>query len=89
MAYSVSALTTLNLHMNRIKLRVKTQLFLVAMVLFLAACGQRGPLYLPGPGQEPAESNKTAANETAANETAANETEANETEDDRDKTPGT
>jgi len=74
MAYSVSALTTLDLHMNRIKRRVKTQLFLVAMVLFLAACGQRGPLYLPEPEQEPVETHKT---------------EANETEDDGEKTPVT
>ncbi len=79
MAYSVSALTTLNLHMNRIKPRVQIQLFLVTMVLSLAACGQRGPLYLPEPGQEPAKTD----------ETEANETEANETEDDREKTPGT
>ncbi len=74
MAYSVSALTTFDLQMNRIKKRLKTQLFLVAMVLFLAACGQRGPLYLPEPEQEPVETNKT---------------EANETEDDGKKTPGT
>ena len=74
MAYSVSALTTLNLHMNRIKRRVKTQLLLVAIVLFVAACGQRGPLYLPEPEQGPV---------------ATNETEANETEDDGEKTPGT
>jgi len=49
------------------------------MVLFLAACGQRGPLYLPEPGQEPAKTD----------ETETSETEANETEDDREKTPGT
>ena len=87
MAYSVSALTTLDLHMKRIKRSAKTQLFLVAMVLFLAACGQRGPLYLPKPEQAPAKTNETEANETEAsktemNETEANETEANETEDD-------
>jgi predicted small lipoprotein YifL len=87
MAYSVSALTTLDLHMKRIKRRVKTQLFLAAMVLFLAACGQRGNLYLPKPEQAPAKTNETEAsktemNETEANETEANETEANETEDD-------
>ena len=82
MAYSVSALTTLDLHMKRIKRRVKTQLFLAAMVLFLAACGQRGPLYLPKPEQAPAKTNETEANETEANETEANETEDDETEDD-------
>ena len=72
-AYSVSALTTLNLHMKRIKRRVRTQLFLVAAMLFLAACGQRGPLFLPEPEQKPAE---------------PTETEANETGDDSEKTPG-
>ncbi len=60
--------------MNRIKHRVKTQLSLVATVLLLAACGQRGPLYLPEPEQEPVK---------------VNEAEVNETEDDREKTPGT
>ena len=60
--------------MNQIKKKVKTQLFQVAMVLFLAACGQRGPLYLPEPEQEPVETHKT---------------EANETENDGEKTPGT
>ncbi|MEE8495394.1 MAG: lipoprotein [Xanthomonadales bacterium] len=74
MAYSVSALTTLYLHMNRIKRGVKTQLLLAAMVLLLAACGQRGPLYLPEPEQEPVE---------------IIEAETNATGDDREKTPGT
>jgi predicted small lipoprotein YifL len=84
MAYSVSALTTLNLHMKRIKRRVKTQLFLMAMVIFLAACGQRGPLYLPEPEQEPAK-----IIETEANEAEENEAGTKETGDDRDQTPGT
>ncbi len=84
--------------MNRIKRRVKTQLFL-ALVLVLAACGQRGPLYLPEPDQAPAEINETEAKETEAKETEAIETEAIETEDDeteddetgddREKTAGT
>jgi predicted small lipoprotein YifL len=81
MAYSVSALTTHNLRMNRIKPRVITQLFLLAMVLFLAACGQRGPLYLPKPGQEPVKTNETEANETGDDETGDEKTE-----DDRGKT---
>jgi predicted small lipoprotein YifL len=84
MAYSVSALTTLNLHMKRIKRRVKTQLFLMAMVIFLAACGQRGSLYLPEPEQEPAK-----IIETEANEAEENEAGTIETGDDRDQTPGT
>jgi predicted small lipoprotein YifL len=68
MAYSVSALTTLNLHMKRIKRRVKIQLFLVAMMIFLAACGQRGPLYLPEPEQEPINKNEINAGEINADE---------------------
>jgi predicted small lipoprotein YifL len=88
MAYSVSALATLNLHMNRIKRRVKTQLFL-ALVLFLAACGQRGPLYLPEPDQAPAEINETEAKETGDDETEVDGTEDDGTEDDREKTAGT
>jgi predicted small lipoprotein YifL len=91
MAYSVSALTTLNLHMNRIKRRVKTHLFLVALMLVLAACGQRGNLYLPKPEQAPAKTQESAANETKANKTENDETENDETGDDktgedRDKT---
>jgi len=42
MAYSVAALTTFNLHMSRIK----TPLFLAALLFLSMACGQRGPLYL-------------------------------------------
>jgi predicted small lipoprotein YifL len=68
--------------MKRNKRRIKPQLFLVAMVLLLAACGQRGPLYLPEPAP-------VKISEAEANETETKETEANETGDDRDKTPGT
>jgi len=80
--------------MKRIKRRLKIQLFLVAMVIFLAACGQRGNLYLPEPEQEPVkisetEENKAGENEAGENEAEADETGANETGDDGDKTPGT
>jgi len=47
MAYSVSALTLLNLPMNKTRIL----LLLCTFALFVAACGQRGPLYLPEPGQ--------------------------------------
>jgi len=62
------------------------------MVLLLAACGQRGPLYLPE--KAPVKISKAAAigtetNEVDTKETEAKETEENETGDDRDKTPGT
>ena len=63
--------------MKRIKRRLKIQLLLVAMVIFLAACGQRGNLYLPEPEQEPVK----------ISETETNETEENETGDDSEKTP--
>ena len=33
------------------------------MVLIVAACGQRGPLYLPEPKPEPVEKNHTEAND--------------------------
>ena len=48
MAYSVSALTLLNLPMKKTRIL----LLLCAFALFVAACGQRGPLYLPEPGQQ-------------------------------------
>jgi len=94
MAYSVSALTTLNLYMKRFNPRVKPQLLVVATVLLLAACGQRGPLYLPGPEHVPvriskAEANEAEVNEAEANKTEANESEANETGNGREKTSGT
>jgi predicted small lipoprotein YifL len=84
MAYSVSALTTLNLHMKRIKRRVKIQLFLVAMMIFLAACGQRGPLYLPEPEQEPINKNEINAGEINADE--IDEDEIYDDEIDEDET---
>jgi predicted small lipoprotein YifL len=84
MAYSVSALTTLNLHMKRIKRRVKIQLFLVAMMIFLAACGQRGSLYLPEPEQEPINKNEINAGEINADE--IDEDEIYDDEIDEDET---
>ncbi len=75
--------------MKRIKRRSKIQLFLVAMVILLAACGQRGNLYLPEPEQEPVKISETEENKAGENEAEADETGANETGDDGDKTPGT
>jgi predicted small lipoprotein YifL len=49
--------------MPRIKPKVKSQLLLATMVLIVAACGQRGPLYLPEPKPEPVEKNDTEAND--------------------------
>lgn len=68
--------------MNQIKRSVKTQLFLMAMVLILAACGQRGPLYLPEPKQTPLEKKNT---ETV--NTEANKAEVKKTQDDGKKSP--
>jgi predicted small lipoprotein YifL len=82
MAYSVSALTTLILHMKRIKRRSKFQLFLVAMVIFLAACGQRGNLYLPEPEQEPINKNEINAVEIDEDEIDDDEIDEDEIGDD-------
>jgi predicted small lipoprotein YifL len=49
MAYSVAALTIFNLPMNG---KYLLTLLICALMLLLTACGQRGPLYLPEPGQE-------------------------------------
>ncbi len=74
--------------MNRINRRVKTQLFLLAMVLLLSACGQRGPLYLPEKEQGSVESKETEATKTEVTDTEEHETGEKETEDDRENTPG-
>lgn len=48
MAYSVSALTPPNLPMKKTRIT----LLICAFALLVAACGQRGPLYLPEPTQQ-------------------------------------
>jgi predicted small lipoprotein YifL len=48
MAYSVSALTGPNLPMKKTRIL----LLICAFALLVAACGQRGPLYLPEPAPE-------------------------------------
>ena len=55
---------------------LRTQLFLTGIVIFLVACGQRGPLYLPEPEQEPAKTTDSTSESTS------------ETEDDGEKTSG-
>ena len=64
--------------------RLRTRLFLVGMVIFLVACGQRGPLYLPEPEPEPA---KTTHPSSGATSESTNES-TSETEDDGEKTSG-
>jgi predicted small lipoprotein YifL len=60
MAYSVSALTPPNLPMKKSRIL----LLICAFALLVAACGQRGPLYLPEPTQEaPAAEEKEDNNE--------------------------
>ncbi len=49
--------------MPRIKPKIKSQLLLATMVLMVAACGQRGPLYLPESKPEPVEKNDSEAND--------------------------
>ena len=74
--------------MNRINRRVKTLLFLLAMVLLLAACGQRGPLYLPEKEQGSVESKETKATTTEVTDSEEHETGEKETEDDKENTTG-
>jgi predicted small lipoprotein YifL len=71
MAYSVSALTMLNLHMNRFNQSIKTLLFLAAMALLLVACGQKGPLYLPAPEPGPVQASEVDPKEAEENEAKA------------------
>jgi predicted small lipoprotein YifL len=56
--------------------RLRTRLFLVGSVIFLVACGQRGPLYLPEPEPESATTTDSTSELTS------------ETEDDGEKTSG-
>jgi predicted small lipoprotein YifL len=49
MAYSVSALGTLNPPMKRIVKPLNVVTLCCCLALFTTACGQRGPLYLPEP----------------------------------------
>ena len=63
------------------------------MVLLLAACGQRGPLYLPDSAQEPVSKNEIDAGEIAEDQIDADqidedETDEDETGDELEKTPG-
>jgi predicted small lipoprotein YifL len=73
MAYSVSALTTFNLHMNRFNQSSKALLFPAAIALLLAACGQKGPLYLPAPEPESAQASEVGPNEAEKKKTEAEE----------------
>jgi predicted small lipoprotein YifL len=70
--------------MIRIKYRytrwLRIQLFLAAVVIFLVACGQRGPLYLPEPEQEPARKTQPSSGATSDS--------PSETEDEGEKTSG-
>lgn len=70
--------------MIRIKNRctgwLRIQLFLAAIVIFLIACGQRGPLYLPEPEQEPANTTQPGSEATSDS--------TSETEDEGEKTSG-
>ena len=59
--------------MKQIMRREKTQLVLMAMLIFLAACGQRGPLYLPDPSQEPIIENEIDENEIDEDEIGEDE----------------
>jgi predicted small lipoprotein YifL len=62
-----------NLHMKRFNQSSKTLLFPAAMALLLAACGQKGPLYLPAPEPESAQASEAGPNEAEKSETEAEE----------------
>jgi predicted small lipoprotein YifL len=76
MAYSVSALGTLNPSMRRTGISYLAFVFCCCLTLSLAACGQRGPLFLPEPekqtGQEEPE---TATGESAEDKTGEGDEE--------------
>ena len=75
-----------NAQMNMISIKyrcarwLRIQLLLAAVVIFLAACGQRGPLYLPEPEQEPARTSHPGSEATSES--------TSEPEDDGEKTSG-
>jgi predicted small lipoprotein YifL len=47
----------------------KTLLLLCLLALFVVACGQRGPLFLPEPGPDGSETEKNEKNEEKDEET--------------------
>ena len=62
MAYSVSALGLLNPSMKRTTIPYIAVFFCCCLALSLAACGQRGPLFLP-PAEEQTEDAETMTGE--------------------------
>jgi predicted small lipoprotein YifL len=69
MAYSVSALGEYNPRMKRTGMTYPAGL-LCCLMLGLAACGQRGPLYLPEPQEQAVTTENADAEEEHAGENA-------------------
>ena len=67
MAYSVSALETLNPAMKTTRISKSVLILCCCAVLTATACGQRGPLYIVKP--EEAVGNTVQSEETTAEET--------------------
>ena len=80
MAYSVSALGTLNPLMKRTGTSYLAFAFCCCLTLSLAACGQRGRLYLPEPEKQI---------EQAETEAGEEESVENDTEEPDEETPRT
>jgi predicted small lipoprotein YifL len=78
MAYSVAALEPLNPHMKSTGTTYPAIVLCCCLVMSLAACGQRGPLYLPEP--------ESPAVPTQA-ESADEENPGSEKEDKDEETP--
>jgi len=74
MAYSVSALGLLNPSMKRTGTPYLAFLICCCLALSLAACGQRGPLYLPEP-EDQTERTETVSD---AEESAEDDSEESE-----------
>ena len=69
MAYSVSALMTLNPAMKRTGFSYPTLLLCSLLALAATACGQRGPLYLPEPPETTEDAEKAEPDAEEIDET--------------------
>lgn len=63
MAYSVAVQTARNVPMQLIK-----PVFLIIILLFASACGQKGPLYLPESDQAPSQTQDGQSDEAQQKE---------------------
>jgi len=75
MAYSVSALGPLNPSMKRTVISYLALVICCCLALSLAACGQRGPLYLPETEDQPVRAETQSAAEDPVEEITEEEDE--------------